>query len=289
MVWVRPAEPDRHGARALAAGRRGRYDGMVIRNATRPILLTSILLAGIAAHHPAVAQVAVNSGALDRLTPSAAPPRPPPAGETRRTERKHSNTKPVTKTGKTPVATPTATLAAKPQTKPPIKPAAPRPPPVAVAPAPPPPAAIAASVTAPPKPVPAIPIPVLADAIGDASPIPGGVRVTFGPDKSDLNPSTEAALRNLARTLGGNPTVTFNVHAYANGLPDDPSTPRRLSLSRALAVRAVLMSEGVVSTRIYVRALGATALAGQPDGPPDRVDVTQTGFVAPAASSPTQP
>ena len=40
--------------------------------------------------------------------------------------------------------------------------------------------------------------------------------------------------------------------------------------ARALAARAVLISEGIPSARIYVRALGA---AGG-DGPADRVDVT---------------
>ncbi len=88
------------------------------------------------------------------------------------------------------------------------------------------------------------------------APIPGGVRVTFGAGSADLNPATEAALRAL-RADGRSPAAPSNVYAYAAGVPDDPSTPRRLSLSRALAVRAVLISEGIASTRIYVRALGA--------------------------------
>ena len=71
--------------------------------------------------------------------------------------------------------------------------------------------------------------------------------------------------------------------ATAAGSADDPSTPRRLSLSRALAARAVLITEGIASTRIYVRALGAS---GPPDGPPDRVDVSAglPGAPPPAAA-----
>jgi outer membrane protein OmpA-like peptidoglycan-associated protein len=42
-----------------------------------------------------------------------------------------------------------------------------------------------------------------------------------------------------------------------------------LSLSRALAVRAFLIEQGVRSTRMDVRALGDKV----PDGPVDRVDV----------------
>ena len=67
------------------------------------------------------------------------------------------------------------------------------------------------------------------------------------------------------------PTVeSVNVVAYAAGKPDDPSTARRLSLSRGLAVRSVLLASGVPSAQIYVRALGATAS----DGPADRVELT---------------
>jgi hypothetical protein len=59
--------------------------------------------------------------------------------------------------------------------------------------------------------------------------------------------------------------------------PEDPSSPRRLSLARALTVRSVLIAQGFASTRIYVKALGATtpALA---EGPPDRVDIVVAGM-----------
>ena len=93
--------------------------------------------------------------------------------------------------------------------------------------------------------------------------------MTFGPDRTDLNPATEAALREFARSVKES-EAAINVNASAAGGPEDPSTPRRLSLARALAARAVLISEGIPSARIYVRALGA---AGG-DGPADRVDVT---------------
>ncbi len=54
-----------------------------------------------------------------------------------------------------------------------------------------------------------------------------------------------------------------------------------MSLARALAARAVLINEGVPSTRIYPRALGA---AGG-DAGRDRVDVVP-GPAGPAVSSP---
>jgi outer membrane protein OmpA-like peptidoglycan-associated protein len=150
--------------------------------------------------------------------------------------------------------------------------------------APPPPAVLPPPTLAPqshPTPPPAL-APVVPDAVGVASQIPGGVRVTFGNGNADLNATTDAALHAFAKSIAANPATTVNVYAYAAGTPDDPSTPRRLSLSRALAARAILINEGIASTRIYPRALGATAS----DGPPDRVDVTVVG-ATPAPTSPT--
>jgi outer membrane protein OmpA-like peptidoglycan-associated protein len=114
---------------------------------------------------------------------------------------------------------------------------------------------------------------MVSGAAGDVSSIEGGLRVTFGAGKADMSPATVAALHSLAQALAPNPLADVNIYAYAAGAPDDPSTPRRLSLSRALAARAVLMSDGIASTRIYVHALGSTASPG----PPDRVDVQLAG------------
>ena len=67
--------------------------------------------------------------------------------------------------------------------------------------------------------------------------------------------------------------MSFDVRGYAAGTLGDPSMARRLSLSRSLAVRNVLIAEGINSAQIYVRALGSN-LTGEPA---DRVDVTLSG------------
>ena len=155
-----------------------------------------------------------------------------------------------------------------------------RAPPV-VPPAPPPVAMLPPMVPPPPAhpSTPPPPAPVVAGAPGDAVPIPGGLRVTFAPEKAELNPETDAALQKLAHATAASPDATVTVMAYAAGPPDDPSTPRRVSLSRALAARSVLIAQGIPSTHIFVRALGAVAS----DAPPDRVDVTvSAAAVAPA-------
>jgi outer membrane protein OmpA-like peptidoglycan-associated protein len=126
-------------------------------------------------------------------------------------------------------------------------------------------------------PPPAPLIPEAADAPGTAVPIKGGTRVTFGPGRADFNPATLAALRAFARDHLGQTGTGINIYAYAAGSADDPSTPRRLSLERALAARAVLMKFGIPSPRIYPRALGAAP----GESPADRVDVV--------AGAPTPP
>jgi outer membrane protein OmpA-like peptidoglycan-associated protein len=104
--------------------------------------------------------------------------------------------------------------------------------------------------------------------------------VTFGPAETDLSPASAIAIQNLVQTGPQGDGISFNVVAYAAGTPEDPSTARRLSLARALAVRSALIADGVSSTRIYVRALGAQA----GDAPADRVDLSVLG--ANASSTP---
>jgi outer membrane protein OmpA-like peptidoglycan-associated protein len=107
-----------------------------------------------------------------------------------------------------------------------------------------------------------------------ALPIAGGLRVTFGVGRADLNPSTDSALRVLVHGAPPFDTTVFSLTSTAKPQSDDPSTPRRLALSRALAVRGVLIAEGIPSPRIIVKVVGGSASAsGEPE---DRVDVVTT-------------
>ncbi|PPQ35389.1 hypothetical protein CCS01_07595 [Rhodopila globiformis] len=99
------------------------------------------------------------------------------------------------------------------------------------------------------------------------------MRLTFASGQSDLSPESVAAIKQLTASVPSSDATTFNVDAYAPGTPDDPSTARRLSLSRAMAVRSALIADGVPSARIFVRALGAKF----GDGPADRADVSVEG------------
>jgi outer membrane protein OmpA-like peptidoglycan-associated protein len=135
--------------------------------------------------------------------------------------------------------------------------------------------------TAPPPGTPPPPPPPVSDkAATAATPITTGLRLTFAPGESDLSPDSSASIKQLTAGPLGDLT-TFNVMAYAPGKADDPSTARRISLSRAMAVRSALVADGVPSARIFVRALGEQF----GDGPPDRVDITVMGTNAPSGTA----
>jgi outer membrane protein OmpA-like peptidoglycan-associated protein len=247
-------------------------------------LLTALL--GAAA--PAFAQVTVDLHALDAV-PGSRPATQAPSAAHRTAPRAPAKRTAVAKPTQpqitsapaqpsVPAHAPAAEAAASaPSTAPAISappatlPNAP-PPTIALAPiAPPPPAAQPAPPPAPP----------ISDAATSAAATTGaGLRVTFGSGQSDLSPASATAIKNLVQTASPGDSTSFNVVAYAAGTPEDPSTARRLSLARALAVRSALMADGVGSARIYVRALGATA----GDATPDRVDLAVLGGNAPAAS-----
>jgi outer membrane protein OmpA-like peptidoglycan-associated protein len=128
--------------------------------------------------------------------------------------------------------------------------------------------------TAPPvNPAPPPVPPIVAGAATTAAATQAGLRLTFAGGQSDLSPSSADSIKHLVTTAPTGDATTFNVLAYASGETDDPSVARRLSLARAIAVRAALMTDGVPSSRIYLRALGSRP----GEGPPDRVDLSVLG------------
>ncbi|MDR3505623.1 MAG: OmpA family protein [Acidocella sp.] len=126
------------------------------------------------------------------------------------------------------------------------------------------PAVVAAKPAPPPLPQAAPALPQAAPATLKAAPPPPSVptevlkalapvRINFAPGSADLPASAANALRPFCHEGG---MVSIDAHAPAN--PSDPSAAMRLSLSRALAVKAVLAACGVPVQNIVPRAAGAT-------------------------------
>ncbi|MBL8671275.1 MAG: OmpA family protein [Alphaproteobacteria bacterium] len=92
--------------------------------------------------------------------------------------------------------------------------------------------------------------------------------VLFGGPDAELDDSAKAILGESLPRLMADDSRQVQILAYATAV-DRPDQARRLSLSRALAVRAYLIERGIRPTRFDVQAKGANL----PGGPPDRVDV----------------
>ena len=178
------------------------------------------------------------------------------------------------------VATPVAPVARAPVTPPPAIQAAPRAPETAnsaptrvTVPAPPPApkvtrqAPVPNRVTTLPK---AIAPPPTSSQKATALPPADGqaLRLLFERSTTKLNAAAKRQLQKLATTIAAN-NQRIQLKAFASGASDRASAARRESLSRALAVRSYLIENGVRSTGIDVRALGAP----KDGGPSDRVDV----------------
>jgi outer membrane protein OmpA-like peptidoglycan-associated protein len=94
--------------------------------------------------------------------------------------------------------------------------------------------------------------------------------VRFTPGATDLPPSSQAILDTVAAKLIANDALRVQLIAHATGSADQAMEARRVSLARAVAVRAYLIDKGVRSLRMDVRALGNRA----DDGPTsDQVDL----------------
>lgn len=248
---------------------------MIRRGRAAGVALACRLVAGgvlVPLAPEAVAQVSTNRSALDQLGPARAPAARPahPANATAAHDR-HAHPAPGAATrpakgGAHPQAAPAAP--ARRIGRAPTMPAHAPPPPIIA------PPAVRVDLHPPPLPP---PLPIDPHAAGVATPIKGGTQITFGAGSAALNPATDGAVLAIAAAVKAAADSSVRIDAYAAGPPEDPSTPRRLSLSRALAVRAVLINAGVPSTRIYARALGAPAQpplgALQPE-PADRTDIT---------------
>ncbi len=120
------------------------------------------------------------------------------------------------------------------------------------------------------EPPPSAPPAAISPAAAPAAVGAAGPRVVFAAGAADLPDGARRELDALAQRMSASPQLRVQLVAYAAGAADEASQARRVSLSRALAVRSYLIEHGVAHTRMDVRALGNRAGAGEPA---DRVDI----------------
>jgi outer membrane protein OmpA-like peptidoglycan-associated protein len=84
----------------------------------------------------------------------------------------------------------------------------------------------------------------------------------FKAGATDLGNGPQPVLDTIANRLLAHETLRVQIVSHATGGADDAMEARRVSLARAVAVRAYLIEKGVRSLRIDVRALGNRADTG---------------------------
>ena len=95
------------------------------------------------------------------------------------------------------------------------------------------------------------------------------LRIVFAPGVQTIGDDAKTKLLALRDWLVTHKDQRIRLDAYASDTADPISKARRISLSRAIAVRSYLIEQGVRATRINLRARGNLAS----EGPPDRVDI----------------
>jgi len=95
------------------------------------------------------------------------------------------------------------------------------------------------------------------------------IRLVFGQGSAELPGDVDSKLGPLAERMKQDDTLRVQLLGYAASKGPDARESRRLSLSRALAVRLYLTKQGVGGTRALVRPLGSKT----EEEPLDRVDI----------------
>jgi outer membrane protein OmpA-like peptidoglycan-associated protein len=116
------------------------------------------------------------------------------------------------------------------------------------------------------------PLVQMAAATTVASPVSA---VKFKPGATDLGNGAQPVLDSIASRLLVNESLRVQLISHATGAADDAMEARRVSLARAVAVRAYLIDKGVRSLRIDVRALGNRADGGSVADQVDLLVVSQ--------------
>lgn len=98
-------------------------------------------------------------------------------------------------------------------------------------------------------------------------------RIFFEDKSSELSDKEKAVLNGIVEKIKKQKELRVQVQAFAPATPETVSDARRLSLTRALAVRGLMIKQGVDSSRINVRAMGADPMMVDTKQPPNRVDI----------------
>ena len=122
------------------------------------------------------------------------------------------------------------------------------------------------------RPIPLPPQTTMLTPVREAFSVGRSYRLAFSSGLSKLDKTSTRLLDKIASGAKSDRSMRLKLFAYADATDQTASQSRRLSLTRALTVRAYLIDEGVRRVQFEVHANGKN-LKG---GPPDRVDIVIT-------------
>jgi outer membrane protein OmpA-like peptidoglycan-associated protein len=96
------------------------------------------------------------------------------------------------------------------------------------------------------------------------------VRLFYTRDDMEVQSKMHDALDNLVGELKEKPNAKLKIEAFAGTGLDDKTTSNRVSLRRALALRAYFIEAGIDTNRVNVQSMGNKSTGG----PAERVDIT---------------
>ncbi|MCH2546704.1 MAG: hypothetical protein MK052_03715 [Alphaproteobacteria bacterium] len=96
------------------------------------------------------------------------------------------------------------------------------------------------------------------------------VRLFYGRDDREVLPVMQDALKTVVKDLKDNPQTQLKIQSYAGTNMDDKTSSNRMSLGRALALRAYMIEAGIPTERVIVSSKGNDSAGG----PAERVDIT---------------
>jgi len=106
---------------------------------------------------------------------------------------------------------------------------------------------------------------VTADKILENEKFDGLLSLNFLPSQSDIPFDDVSKIKDVVNTIKNDERKRLKIKSYASPIDDRSGSARRISLQRAIAIRSIMVENGIEGVRINVQAMGNTANSGAKD------------------------
>lgn len=107
--------------------------------------------------------------------------------------------------------------------------------------------------------------PKTAGEILDNEGFDGLLSLNFLPSQNDIPFDDVVKIKDVVNTIKNDERKRLKIKSYASPIDDRSGSARRISLQRAIAIRSIMVENGIEGVRINVQAMGNTASSGAKD------------------------